>query len=115
MIVKTNQTHYWQALINQSVIRFFILRVLWEKDSYGYILSKEVEEVSWGFCKPTESTLYPALSDMEKNGLIHSSKVEARSRTRKMYSITNEGKITFRLAAKAWGRIIPALRRATTL
>lgn len=115
MTEKPQQTQYWQALINQSTIRFFILRVLWEKDSYGYILSKEVEEASWGFCRPTESTLYPALADMEKRGLIHSSKVEARSRTRKMYSITTEGKIAFRLAAKTWGRVIPAIRKATLL
>lgn len=115
MIKKSNQSQYWQALINQSVIRFFILRVLWEKDSYGYILSKEVEEVSWGFCKPTESTLYPALSDMESQGLIHSAKVETQSRTRKMYSITTEGKIAFRLAAKTWGRVLPAIREATML
>lgn len=112
---KSNQTQYWQSLINQSTIRFFILRVLWEKDSYGYILSKEVEDVSWGFCKPTESTLYPALADMEEKGLIRSSQVEARARTRKMYSITTEGKIAFRIAAKTWGRVIPAIRKATTL
>lgn len=112
---KSNQAQYWQALINQSVIRFFILRVLWDKDSYGYILSKEVEEASWGFCKPTESTLYPALADMEKQGLIRSTQVEALSRTRKMYSISAEGKIAFRIAAQTWGRVIPAIRKATML
>lgn len=112
---KSNQSQYWQALINQSVIRFFILRVLWEKDSYGYILSKEVEEASWGFCRPTESTLYPALADMEKQEIIRSSQVEAKSRTRKMYSITPEGKVAFRIAAKTWGRVIPAIRKAITL
>lgn len=106
---------YWRSLINQSAIRFFILRALWEKESYGYILSKEIEELSWGFCKPTESTLYPALNDLEKQGLIRSSKVTANSRLRKMYHITESGKLAFRTAAKTWGEIIPAVRQSTTL
>lgn len=106
---------YWHSLINQSAIRFFILRVLWEKDSYGYILSKEVKELSWGFCEPSESTLYPALAKMEREKLIFSTKVETKARTRKMYSITEKGKDAFRMAAKVWNRIIPALRQGTTL
>ncbi len=106
---------YWHSLINQSAIRFFILRVLWNKDTYGYILSKEVKEMSWGFCEPTESTLYPALAKMEKEKLIFSTRVEAQARTRKMYSITEKGKDAFRIAAKVWNKIIPALRESTTL
>ncbi|MBU6389133.1 PadR family transcriptional regulator [Patescibacteria group bacterium] len=117
MSVPSNPTSpvYWRSLINQSAIRFFILRALWDKDSYGYILSREIEEISWGFCKPTESTLYPALNDLEKHGLIHSSQISANSRTRKMYHITDTGKMAFRTAAKTWGEIIPAVRQSTTL
>ncbi len=106
---------YWRALINQSAIRFFILRALWDKESYGYILSREIEELSWGFCTPTESTLYPALNDLEKRGLIHSTQVSANSRIRKVYHITEQGKLAFRTAVKTWGEITPALRKATTL
>ena len=106
---------YWRSLINQSAIRFFILRALWDKDSYGYILSEEIAELSWGFCTPTESTLYPALNDLERRGLIHSSKISANSRMRKVYHITETGRLAFRTAAKTWGEIIPAIRKSTTL
>ena len=106
---------YGRALVNQSAVRFFILRALWDKDSYGYILSQEIEELSWGFCTPTESTLYPALNDLERRGLIHSTKTSANSRMRKVYHITESGKLAFRTAAKTWGDIIPAIRKATTL
>jgi len=106
---------YWRSLINQSAIRFFILRALWDKDSYGYVLSKEIEELSWGFCTPTESTLYPALNDLERLNLIKSSQITANSRVRKVYHITEAGKLAFRTAAKTWGEIIPAVRTATTL
>lgn len=106
---------YWRSLISQSAIRFFILRALWDKESYGYILSKEIEELSWGFCKPTESTLYPALADLEKQGLIRATKITANSRMRKVYHITDTGKLAFRTAAKTWAEIIPAIRQSTTL
>lgn len=106
---------YWHSIVNQSAVRFFILRALWEKDSYGYVLSQEIEELSWGFCSPSESTLYPALNDFEKHGLIRSSKVSANSRVRKMYQITETGKLAFRTAAKTWGEVIPAIRKSTTL
>jgi DNA-binding PadR family transcriptional regulator len=106
---------YWRSLINQSAVRFFILRALWDQDSYGYILSKQIEELSWGFCTPTESTLYPALNELERRGLIHSSTQVANSRARKVYRITEQGKLAFRTAAKAWGEIMPAIRKATTL
>ena len=106
---------YWRSLINQSAIRFFILRALWDKDSYGYVLSREVEELSWGFCTPTESTLYPALNDLEKRNLIKSAPISVAGRVRKMYHITESGKLAFRTAAKTWGEIIPAIRKSTTL
>jgi len=106
---------YWRSLINQSAVRFFILRALWDKDSYGYILSKEIEELSWGFCTPTESTLYPALNELERRSLIHSSQIGASGRVRKMYHITETGRLAFRTAAKTWGEIMPAIRKSTTL
>lgn len=107
--------NYWKSLINQSAIRFFILRALWDKDSYGFILSEEIRDLSWGFCAPTESTLYPALNDMEKQGLILGTKITANSRTRKVYHITDLGRSAFRTAAKTWGEVIPAIRQSTTL
>ena len=106
---------YWRSLINQSAIRFFILRALWDKDNYGYVLTQVIEELSWGFCTPTESTLYPALNDMERLGMIKSTKVVVSSRQRKMYHITDAGKLAFRTGAKTWGEIIPPIRKSTTL
>lgn len=117
MSVQANPTSpiYWRSLINQSTIRFFILRALWDQDSYGYILSKQIEELSWGFCTPSESTLYPALNDLETRGLIHSASTTVGSRTRKVYRITEQGRLAFRTAAKTWGDVIPAIRKSTTL
>jgi DNA-binding PadR family transcriptional regulator len=117
MSQKANPTSpvYWKSLINQSAIRFFILRALWENDSYGFILSQQIKDLSWGFAEPSESTLYPALNDLESQGLIHSSKTNVNSRMRKMYHITDTGRLAFRTAAKTWSEIIPPIRKSTTL
>ncbi len=106
---------YWRSLVNQAAVRFFILRALIDNDSYGYALTKEIEELSWGFCTPRESTLYPALNDLEKRGLIRGSQQRSNARTRKVYAITEQGRLAFRTAAKVWGEIIPAIRKSTTL
>jgi len=104
---------YWEKLANQSLIRFFILRALKDRDLHGYLLIKEIRDLSRDFCNPSESTLYPALNQFLKEGLI----VQANhsSKDKKIYSITQKGKDAFKLAAKTWNRILPTLNRKTIL
>lgn len=79
---------------------------------YAYAYHYYLPYCHWDTSK---GTLYPALSKMETEGLIFSTTVPSKARTRKMYSITEKGKIAFRTAAKVWNTIIPALRQNTTL
>ena len=106
---------YWQKMINQGLIKFFLLKALREEGLYGYVLTKRIEELSWGVCKPTQGTLYPALNQLEKDGYltVHSTKYHGRER--KVYQITIKGKQAFRIAAKAYGEIIPLLNKAIVL
>jgi len=106
---------YWQKMINQGLIRFFLLKALREEALYGYVLSKKIEELSWGACRPTQGTLYPALQQLHKEGylMVHATKYNGRER--KVYSITPKGKQAFRFAAKAYGEIIPLLNKAIVL
>lgn len=106
---------YWQKMINQGLIRFYLLKALREEPMYGYIISKKIEELSWGACKPTQGTLYPALGQLQKDGylMVHSTKY--RGRERKIYQITEKGKAAFRAGAKAYGEIIPLLNKAIVL
>jgi len=105
--------NYWEKLANQSLVRFFILRALKDKDLHGYLLIKGIRELSRDFCSPSESTLYPALNQFLKAGLI----VQANpsSKDKKTYRITPKGKEAFKVAAKTWNRILPTLNRRTIL
>lgn len=107
---------YWRKLINQGLIRFFLLKALYkDKESYGYQLVKRIEELSDGTCRPTESTIYPALEQLLNEGYANIRKVSAGSRIRKFYILTEKGRTAHRVAAKSYGEIIPLLRDAIML
>lgn len=107
---------YWRKLINQGLIRFFLLKVLYkDKESYGYRIIKRIEELSESTCRPTESTIYPALDQLEKEGYALANEISVGSRIRKIYSLTDKGRSAYRSAAKSYGEIIPLLREAIML
>jgi PadR family transcriptional regulator PadR len=107
---------YWRKLINQGLIKFFLLKVLYkDKESYGYRIVKRIEELSDGTCRPTESTIYPALEQLHKDGYAITREVSAGARKRIMYSLTESGRAAYRAAAKSYGEIIPLLRESILL
>ncbi|PIP21882.1 MAG: PadR family transcriptional regulator [Candidatus Nealsonbacteria bacterium CG23_combo_of_CG06-09_8_20_14_all_40_13] len=107
---------YWKNLINQSLIRFFILRVLKNIDQiHGYQLGKEIASITRDYCRPAESTLYPALIQLQKQGLVQSKTTKINGRTRKVYRLTDKGRTAFRIATKAWNEILPILQRGTLI
>ena len=114
--MKFEDEKYWQSLINQGLIRFFLLKVLYsDKQAHGYGLVKRIAEVSDGLCHPTESTVYPALEQLSRGGYVDINKVSAGKKIRKVYSLNDKGRTAFRAAAKAYGEIIPTLRKAIML
>jgi len=104
---------YWQKLINQSLIRFYILRSLKDNDLHGYKLIQEIRKQSNEFCSPSESTLYPALNQMLKGGLVELANLQ--DKTRKTYHLTDKGREAFKVSAKTWNRVIPTLSKRTIL
>ncbi len=106
---------YWHKMINQGMIKFFLLKALRDEALYGYVLTAKIEELSWGACKPTQGTLYPALNQLQKDGYLTVHVTEYHGRERKVYQITPKGKQAFRSAAKAYGEVIPLLNKAIVL
>ncbi|HTX92821.1 MAG TPA: helix-turn-helix transcriptional regulator [Anaerolineales bacterium] len=70
-----------------------ILSVLADEKMYGYQIMRELEQRSEGYFTMTAALLYPALHQLEKDGLLESEWEESPGkRRRKYYSITNQGK-----------------------
>jgi len=73
-------------------LQFMILRVVYEKPTYGYKIIKRIEEITYGRHKIKSGTMYTTLKRMEKEGLLRSvwKKSESGPDSRE-YSTTEKG------------------------
>src|SRR3712207_1089011 len=69
-------------------VRTAILVLLAEEPRNGYQLMQEIEERSDGVWRPSPGSIYPALQQLEEEGLI----VSEESGRRRRYSLTEEGR-----------------------
>jgi DNA-binding PadR family transcriptional regulator len=69
-------------------IRTAALLLLAEEPRNGYQIMQEVEERSDGAWRPSPGSVYPALQQLEDEGLIRSEEVEGR----KLFALTDEGR-----------------------
>ena len=68
-----------------------LLRLLSEKDMYGYEMIEELRRRSQNVFELKAGTLYPLLHGLEKKECLVSYEKEAGGKTRKYYHITAEG------------------------
>jgi DNA-binding PadR family transcriptional regulator len=71
-------------------LRFLLLALIAEKPRHGYELIKAIEEKLGGAYSPSPGVIYPMLTLLEETGLAS----VTNEGTRKLYSITEEGKQT---------------------
>jgi DNA-binding PadR family transcriptional regulator len=69
-------------------IRTAALLLLAEEPRNGYQIMQEVEERSEGAWRPSPGSVYPALAQLEDEGLIRSQEVDGR----KLFALTDEGR-----------------------
>ena len=84
--------------VSALLIEFLILSIVDTQDSYGYEISQTVKIVA----DIKESTLYPILKKLEKNGYLTTYSQEFQGRNRKYYSITDSGKEQLIFLKKEW-------------
>jgi DNA-binding PadR family transcriptional regulator len=58
-----------------------------DKPRHGYDIIRELEELSYGFYKPSPGVIYPTLQMLEEMGYASSTEQEGK----RVYSITEEG------------------------
>ena len=73
--------------LKKGLLEVCVLAVLEREDSYGYKLMKDISP----YIEISESTLYPILRRLEKNGSLTVYTEEHNYRLRKMYRITPAG------------------------
>lgn len=63
----------------KSWLKFLILRVIYEKPTYGYNIIKKIEEISYGRHAIKSGTMYTTLRRMENEKLLQSSWKRSKS------------------------------------
>lgn len=97
-------------MVSSDVIRghldSIILRLILEKDRYGYEISKEISRRTDNRFQIKEATLYAVFQRLEKKGLITSYEgdVSLGSR-RRYYSVTPLGRAYFREEVVEWRKV----------
>lgn len=74
-------------------VETIVLNVLSQGDSYGYAISKTINQMSDGAYELNEATLYTVFRRLEKQGAIESYwGDETKGGRRKYYQLTDQGK-----------------------
>jgi DNA-binding PadR family transcriptional regulator len=68
-------------------LKYVILDLLKDKPRHGYDIIRELEEISYGFYKPSPGVIYPTLQMLQEMGYVSSIEQEGK----RIYSITEEG------------------------
>ncbi|MEL9990783.1 MAG: PadR family transcriptional regulator [Thermoproteus sp.] len=71
-------------------LRHIILYILASRSPLtGSQIAEEIERMTWGFWRPSPGSIYPALAQLEAEGLIRVAKTDG---PKKYYELTEEGR-----------------------
>lgn len=84
--------------LGSALLDSCVLSVLNKGDTYGYVLTQDVKEV----IDISESTLYPVLRRLQKEGFLSTYDQPFQGRNRRYYHITEAGKIRLNYYMNEW-------------
>src|SRR5579862_8918199 len=91
-------------------ISLLLLNLLTRGDMYGYEILQEASRRSANAFELKEGTLYPALHQLERKGLLKSNwRTADNGRERKYYSLTAKGKKAAREYEQQWQALTGAI------
>lgn len=83
-------------------LTMLLLRLLEEKDMYGYEMIDTLRKKSCNVFELKAGTLYPLLHGLEEKGLLTAYEQGYAGKTRKYYSITKEGRSVLEAKKAEW-------------
>ena len=94
-----------------GTVGVLILSLLTEREMYGYEILQEAERRSARAFQLKEGTVYPALHQMERGGLLKARwRESAAGRSRKYYALTAKGRRRAESKRRQWTSISTAMR-----
>ena len=94
-----------------GTVGVLILSLLAEREMYAYEMLQEADRRSASAFRLKEGTLYPALHQMERSGLLKARWLDGPSRRpRKYYTLTAKGRRQAASKKRQWASIAAAMR-----
>lgn len=90
-----------KSLISGSTT-MLILRLLEEKDMYGYEMIETLEKKSGNVFQLKAGTLYPLLHSLEEKGYLNTYEDMVNGKVRKYYGLTGRGKKFLKEKKEEW-------------
>ncbi len=99
----------WKSQIKRGTLELCILKMIARKPCYGYEIISRLEH--WPILAAKESTVYPLLRRLLKEGCLSSSWQETTEGLppRKYYSITGQGKEYLEAMEGEWEHLLEAM------
>lgn len=88
-----------------------LLKLLEEKDRYGYEMIEELGRRSDHTFELKAGTLYPLLHGLEEKGYLESYESDVNGKTRKYYSITKAGKKYLTKKKEEWSQYFATVNK----
>ena len=92
-----------------GVPELLVLRLLAEREMYGYELVQAIKESSGGVITAGEGVIYPVLHALEKQGCLAARRKPVNGRTRVYYAVTAAGRKRLEFMVGEWRRITDAV------
>ena len=92
-----------------GVLELLILRLLADREMYGYELVQAIETATGEAIKVGEGVVYPILHALEEQGCLTSKRKPVDGRTRIYYTATASGKKRLGALVEEWQRITEAV------
>ncbi|MCI9078433.1 MAG: PadR family transcriptional regulator [Lachnospiraceae bacterium] len=100
----------WKSQIKRGTLEFCILLMINKRPYYGYEIMNKLD--TWPVLSAKESTIYPLLRRLLKDGFLSSSWQETAEGLppRKYYTITDKGKEYLEAMSQEWGNLLTAVK-----
>ena len=97
--------------LRKGILELAILKSLGEKKHYGYSLIKTIATDQ--YVSLNEGTIYPILSRLSKEDLVHTEWVESKhGPPRKYYSLSIKGKETLEVLSEEFEKLVSLIKKA---
>lgn len=84
--------------LGSALLDACVLAILHKEDTYGYKLTQEVKELM----EVSESTLYPVLRRLTRDGFLETYDQEHMGRNRRYYRLSDRGKLKYKEYVLEW-------------